>query len=155
MNFNIRSMTECDIDFVYEIEQSVHLAPWSRGILSDCVRVGYDCRVLEITNNDRTMTAGYIICRYSENSCHILNFCIAQELQEKGYGRALLQNLLYSLSAHGFIEHVVLEVRPSNKRALHLYQTLGFEQVEIKPGYYKDAHGVEDAIFLKKEMRGA
>lgn len=40
-------MTESDIDAVYAIEKDVHIAPWSRDILRDCVRVGYDCRVFE------------------------------------------------------------------------------------------------------------
>jgi ribosomal-protein-alanine N-acetyltransferase len=145
-------MKETDIDNVYAIEVNVHIAPWSKDIIRDCVLVGYDCRVLEINNADSPVLGGYIISRISNNVCHILNFCIAKPLQSKGLGRKLLQTFLYSLSKYTKTESVVLEVRPSNNAALHLYQTLDFEEVEIKRDYYKDKDSVEDAIFLKKNM---
>ncbi|MBL7479243.1 ribosomal protein S18-alanine N-acetyltransferase [Legionella bononiensis] len=152
MILNIRRMKESDIDNVYSIETNVHIAPWSKDILRDCVLVGYDCRVLEINNGDSPILGGYIISRISNNSCHILNFCIAKPLQSKGLGRKLLQTVLYSLSKFTDTKHVVLEVRPSNYTAIHLYESLGFETVEIKKDYYKDNNGVEDAILLKKNL---
>ena len=147
---NIRRMKDTDIDNVYAIEIDVHIAPWSKEILRDCVLVGYDCRVIEINNGNNPILGGYIIARNSENSFHILNLCIAKPLQSKGLGRKLLQTFLYSLSKNTNTESVVLEVRPSNNVALHLYQTLGFEQVEVKKEYYKDKSSVEDAILLRK-----
>lgn len=150
MILNIRRMKDSDIENVYSIETNVHIAPWSKDILRDCVLVGYDCRVLEINNGDSSILAGYIISRISNNSCHILNLCIAKPLQSKGLGRKLLQTVLYSLSKYTQTESVILEVRPSNSAALHLYETIGFEKVEIKKDYYKDKNSVEDAILLKK-----
>ncbi|HAT7061761.1 TPA: ribosomal-protein-alanine N-acetyltransferase, partial [Legionella pneumophila] len=150
MILNIRRMKDSDIENVYSIETNVHIAPWSKDILRDCVLVGYDCRVLEINNGDSSILAGYIISRISNNSCHILNLCIAKPLQSKGLGRKLLQTVLYSLSKYTQTESVILEVRPSNSAALHLYETMGFEKVEIKKDYYKDKNSVEDAILLKK-----
>ncbi|HCC3251771.1 TPA: ribosomal protein S18-alanine N-acetyltransferase, partial [Legionella pneumophila] len=146
MILNIRRMKDSDIENVYSIETNVHIAPWSKDILRDCVLVGYDCRVLEINNGDSSILAGYIISRISNNSCHILNLCIAKPLQSKGLGRKLLQTVLYSLSKYTQTESVILEVRPSNSAALHLYETMGFEKVEIKKDYYKDKNTVEDAI---------
>ncbi len=143
-------MKDSDIENVYSIEINVHIAPWSKDILRDCVLVGYDCRVLEINNGDSPILAGYIISRISNNSCHILNLCIAKPLQSKGLGRKLLQTVLYSLSKYTQTESVILEVRPSNSAALHLYETMGFEKIEIKKDYYKDKNSVEDAILLKK-----
>ncbi|HAU0552146.1 TPA: GNAT family N-acetyltransferase, partial [Legionella pneumophila] len=126
MILNIRRMKDSDIENVYSIETNVHIAPWSKDILRDCVLVGYDCRVLEINNGDSSILAGYIISRISNNSCHILNLCIAKPLQSKGLGRKLLQTVLYSLSKYTQTESVILEVRPSNSAALHLYETMGF-----------------------------
>ncbi|KTC78639.1 ribosomal protein S18-alanine N-acetyltransferase [Legionella cincinnatiensis] len=152
MTFSIRSMTEADIDAVYAIEKNVHIAPWNRDILRDCVRVGYDCRVFETNVADKPVIIGYIICRISNNCSHILNFCIAKSYQSQGYGRKFLQNVLNSLIQLSHIEYVVLEVRPSNKIALSLYHSMGFEQAEIKPAYYTDNNNVEDAILLKKML---
>ncbi len=47
---------------------------------------------------------------------------------------------------------MVLEVRPSNHAAVHLYTSLGFELVDIKKNYYKDKDGCEDAMFFKKSF---
>lgn len=148
MAFNIRSMTESDIDAVYAIEKCPY-CPLSRDILRDCVRVGYDCRVFETNVADNLVIVGYLISRISNNCSHILNFCIAKSFQSQGYGRRFLQNVLNSLIQLSHIEYVVLEVRPSNKIALSLYQSMGFEQAEIKPAYYTDNNNVEDAILLK------
>ncbi|WP_298622071.1 ribosomal protein S18-alanine N-acetyltransferase [uncultured Legionella sp.] len=153
MILNIRRMKESDIDNVYTIETSVHLAPWSKDILRDCVLVGYDCRVLEINNGDSPILGGYIISRINNHSCHILNICIAKPLQSKGLGRKLLQTVLYSLTKFTDTTSVILEVRPSNLSAVHLYQSMGFELAEVKKDYYKDDHGVEDAILLKKILQ--
>ena len=43
---------------------------------------------------------------------------------------------------------VYLEVRPSNLPARHLYRTLGFQQIAIRPEYYPALSGREDALFL-------
>ncbi|HRD68616.1 MAG TPA: ribosomal protein S18-alanine N-acetyltransferase [Legionella sp.] len=150
MILNIRHMKDSDIDNVYAIETDVHIAPWSRDILRDCVLVGYDCRVLELNNGDSPILGGYIISRLSENNCHILNFCIAKPLQSKGLGRKLLQTMIYSLSKFTHVDSVILEARPSNRAALHLYTSVGFQKIEIKKDYYKDKDHVEDAILLKK-----
>lgn len=146
-------MTELDIDEVYAIEKNVHIAPWDRDILRDCVRVGYDCRVFETREESNVLIGGYIISRHSNSVCHILNFCIAKSFQSKGYGRKFLQTVLHSLAESKHTDYVILEVRPSNKAALHLYQSIGFEQVEIKPGYYIEKNNIEDAIVLKRNFK--
>lgn len=153
MTYNIRRMIESDIDEVYEIEADVHITPWNKGILRDCVLVGYNCLVLEVKIDDHWVLGGYIICRHSNHFCHILNFCIAKPLQSQGYGRKFLQELLNFLTSFNDIEHVILEVRPSNNAALRLYESMGFKQTEIKRDYYKDNDKIEDAILLKKDLR--
>jgi [ribosomal protein S18]-alanine N-acetyltransferase len=151
MTTNIRPMQQEDIDSVYAIELSAHRAPWSRDILSDCVLVGYDCRVLELITDGTRQLAGYIICRYASDICHILNLCVALSQQRQGYGGMLLQSVLNSLRKLS-VSTVILEVRPSNVAAIALYEKFGFLQDTIKTGYYKDETGEEDAILLKKVM---
>lgn len=147
----VRPMESADIDQVYQIELSAHRAPWSKGILSDCVLVGYDCRVLEKAENNTKQLAGYIICRRSFNICHILNLCISPTFQNQGLGKFFLKNILDSLEG-SIIKSIILEVRPSNKIAIALYEAFGFTHDSIKSGYYKDIAGEEDAILLKKNI---
>lgn len=145
----LRPMQQTDIDQVYAIELSSHRAPWSREILSDCQRVGYDCRVFETFIEGKKTIIGYIICRYTLNAGHILNLCIDQKVQGKGYGKKLLERFLKSLPDRT-IDSLVLEVRPTNKTALNMYAKFGFIQAGIRKEYYKDKNGIEDAIMLIK-----
>ena len=152
MTLRVRAMQQSDIDSVYAIELAAHRAPWGSNILSDCVLVGYDCRVLEVDTASGFEIASYVISRYNENTCHVLNLCVAPALQGKGYGRHLLQNVIDS-PAKEVVNTMTLEVRPSNHVALRLYQNMGFEQVAIKRGYYRDADGIEDGVVLQKHYK--
>lgn len=145
-------MQSDDIDCVYDIEMSAHKSPWDRQILLDCLLVGYDCRVLEIKNEEPEIVS-YIMCRYVGDVCHILNLCVAPAHQKHGYGYYLLQQFIDSLTSTE-INLIVLEVRPTNMTALSLYKKLGFEHVRIKRGYYRDPDGIEDAIVLQKSLGG-
>lgn len=151
MALRVRAMEQADIDIVYAIELAAHRAPWSHQILSDCVRVGYDCRVLEEDTGHGPEIRCYVISRYHDFICHVLNLCVAIPMQGKGFGQLLLQYVIdhpLDLNTHSFI----LEVRPSNLPALKLYQKMGFHQIDIKPAYYCDPGFTEDAFVLQKEI---
>ena len=45
-----------------------------------------------------------------------------------------------------------LEVRPSNAIAMILYQSLGFEQIGTRRGYYQALGGREDAAVLRLRL---
>ena len=45
-----------------------------------------------------------------------------------------------------------LEVRPSNTAAIRLYQSMGFEHVGIRRGYYQAVGGREDAAVLRRRL---
>ena len=144
-------MKQSDIDAVYSIEMTAHRAPWPRDILAECLHAGFDCRVVESLEGDEVSLIGYVMCRYTENSCHILNLCVTPPLQGKGYGQLLLQDLIDS-PAEAFVYKLVLEVRPSNIMANRLYKKMGFEQTGLKRGYYRDNQTIEDAIILEKKL---
>ena len=141
-------MHTSDISNVYAIELHAHKTPWSKEILRDCVLVGYDCRVIEINN----VLTGYIISRFADGICHILNICIATSMQSQGWGKQLLHSFIDSLQLNTQVRSVILEVRPSNSAAIHLYMKMGFTQIDLKKDYYKDANSMEDAIVLEKVL---
>jgi len=147
----IRPMQTSDIDQVHQIELTAHRAPWSRTILRDCVLVGYDCRVLEQVDVRGKRVVGYIISRYSDNVCHILNLCIDVKQQKKGLGKFILKTVLGSLKSP-VVDTIILEVRPTNLAAIALYEGFGFQHGEIKRNYYKDENGTEDALLLRKSL---
>jgi ribosomal-protein-alanine N-acetyltransferase len=47
---------------------------------------------------------------------------------------------------------IFLEVRPSNRPALLLYQSLGFAEVGIRRGYYQAVGGREDALVHRLDL---
>lgn len=148
----VRPMQLADINQVHHIELHAHRIPWSRDLLTDCVLVGYDARVLEIVNSSEPIIVGYIISRQQLNLYHILNLCISLPYQHQGFGKHLLQTVLSSLPSSE-LDTIMLEVRPSNLPAIALYESLGFFRDSIKPAYYKDEGSEEDALVLKKILQ--
>ncbi len=144
----IRPMTEHDVADVVVIERAAYQFPWSEGIFRDCLRVGYVCRV--VSAGDTLM--GYGVMSVGAGEAHILNLCIHADFRCRGFGRQLLGYLVDRALAAGMGE-AFLEVRPSNTGAIRLYQSLGFEQIGIRRGYYQAVGGREDAAVLKLVLR--
>ena len=147
----LRRMTTEDISAVLEIEHRAYPFPWTKGIFADCIRVGYACWVLEHTNVKGKQIIGYMVLSIAVDEMHILNICVDPKLQRQGVG----QGLLLDAEAYARDNKAVmcfLEVRPSNKGALKLYLSNGFNEVGIRKNYYKDAGKREDAIVMAKSL---
>lgn len=140
----IRAMLDGDVPSVATVERASYQFPWSDGIFRDCVRVGYLCRVVECAG----VVIGHGIVSTGAGEAHILNVCVRPEFRCRGIGRQLLRYLLDRSRALGMAE-AFLEVRPSNITAIRLYQSLGFEQVGVRRGYYQATGGREDAAVLR------
>ncbi len=145
----IRPMAESDVIDVVSTERASYQFPWSEGIFRDCLRVGYICRVVIVDDN----VIGYGVMSVGAGEAHILNLCILEAYRCRGIGRRLLTYMVERGAAAGMSE-AFLEVRPSNTAAIRLYQSLGFEQVGMRRGYYQAVGGREDAAVLKLPLRG-
>ncbi len=141
----IRPMHELDVPVVVAVERSAYQFPWSEGIFRDCLRVGYVCRVIEVG----TDIAGYGIMSMGAGEAHVLNVCVREEYRNRGLARKVLLYLIDRASHAGMYE-AFLEVRPSNTAAARLYDSLGFEQVGVRRGYYQATNGREDAAVLRR-----
>ena len=145
----IRAMLEPDVSSVVAIERAAYQFPWSEGIFRDCLRVGYVCRVACAEDD----VIGYGVMSVGAGEAHILNLCIDAHFRCRGVGRRMLEYLVDRARAAGMGE-AFLEVRPSNTAAIRLYQSLGFEHVGIRRGYYQAVGGREDASVLKLVLPG-
>ena len=139
----IRLMQPSDLKAVASVERAAYAFPWSLGIFRDCLLAGYYCLVLDV---GKSLT-GYGIMSVAAAEAHLLNLCVHPSAQRLGYGRRLL-NALFLKAEDADVEKVFLEVRPSNHVALRLYQSVGFEQIGIRPAYYQAERGREDAVVL-------
>jgi ribosomal-protein-alanine N-acetyltransferase len=139
----VRLMQAGDLKSVAAVERAAYQFPWSLGIFRDCLLAGYHCLVLDVGGS----VTGYGIMSVAAGEAHLLNLCVHPHAQNMGYGRRLLGAMLQK-AAESEAERVFLEVRPSNRIAQHLYRSVGFEQIGIRPAYYQAEYGREDAIVL-------
>jgi len=140
----IRRMQQDDVPSVMEIEQEVVDFPWTHSIYSDCIKVGYDCWVLD----DSDEIVGYGVLSVAAAEGHILNLIIRPERQHQGLGRRMLNHLIEQakkLQANS----VYLEVRRSNTIAYDLYIKTGFIVIGERKDYYPAIDGREDALVLE------
>jgi len=140
-------MRDADVTEVIDIERASYQFPWTEGIFHDCLRVSYLCRVA--VQGQRIV--GYAVMSMGAGEAHILNLCVREEARRAGVGRQLIGYLLDQAEGAGMLE-AFLEVRPSNAIAMRLYQSLGFEQVGSRRGYYQAVGGREDATVLRLRL---
>lgn len=128
------------------IELEAYPFPWSRGNFADSLQSGYHARVLRSVSSE---LLGYFLMMYVVDEAHLLNITVAPRLHGRGVGHWLLDQARQQAKEAG-MESMLLEVRPSNLRALHVYQRYGFAQIGRRKQYYPAANnGREDAIVMR------
>ena len=142
MMLSFRPMTMDDVNKVYKIESLLFSDPWSKQSFKTEVRqktVSYPFIVEE-----NKIIVGYIICWYYWDELHIGNIAVIPEKQRQGIGSFMLQKIF-----DYFMEYkkAFLEVRESNKNAINLYRTFGFEAIFRRKAYYPNG---EDALVMVK-----
>ena len=148
----VRGMRGADLDAVAAIEQAVYPFPWTRGNFSDSLKAGYDAWVFETLERSTTGVAGYAVAMWIPDEVHLLNLSVAGALQRRGLGRAMLEWLMRDAGRRG-ARAMMLEVRPSNDRAIALYRSAGFGQIGLRKRYYPAAGGArEDAWVLFRKL---
>lgn len=136
-----------DVDEVMEIELTLYDFPWTKSILSDCIQVGYSCWVYK----QNYEIQAYCVLSSGAGEAHILTLCVKKEYQGQGLGKMLLQHLI-DLAVDNKSEVLLLEVRPSNASAVHLYHKFGFNEVGTRKDYYPAKEGREDAIIMALDL---
>lgn len=145
--YSIRNMERVDIDAVMRIERAVYPFPWTTQIFNDCIRVGYVCRMLV----EKQRIIAYSIMSIGAGEAHILNLCVDPRWQRQGLAQAMLKNLM-GFAKEKHVDSVFLEVRPSNDRAISLYEKLGFNHIGTRTDYYPARKGREDAVILALDL---
>ena len=139
-------MLPSDLDDVVAVEDVVYPHPWTRGNFADALASGYHGWVLR---DQSGWLLGYFMLMTIVDEAHLLNLAVSDEMQGQGLGRFLLnQSAAY---ARGLgMESMLLEVRPSNTRALEIYQRYGFAEIGRRKGYYPAPRQQrEDAIVMR------
>ncbi|MFU8816386.1 MAG: ribosomal protein S18-alanine N-acetyltransferase [Pseudomonadales bacterium] len=143
----LRPMVAEDLDQVFENEIRSYEFPWSKANLSDCLAARHECWVLLL--NMRII--GHGILSVGAGEAHLLNVCVSRDHQGEGYGRLLVTHMLERARARG-VDMIFLEVRPSNRTAIQLYHSLGFNEIGVRKDYYPAHTGHEDAQVMALDI---
>ncbi|TAL87987.1 MAG: tRNA (adenosine(37)-N6)-threonylcarbamoyltransferase complex dimerization subunit type 1 TsaB [Candidimonas sp.] len=143
---SLRAMTPDDLDDVLQIERAVQSFPWTRGNFQDALKAGYGAWVACMDDK----VVGCCLALFAPDVGHVLLIAVAPDAQKKGVGACLLACCERMALGRGLCK-LILEVRPSNERAIAFYKHHGFEHLSVRKNYYPAAHGErEDAWVLEK-----
>ena len=140
-------MQIADLEAISSIERLAYEFPWKQKIFNDCLIAGHYCIVIE----SQHLIVGYAVVSIAAGEAHILNLCIDISYQNQGFGGQLLKEILGYSRIHK-VQRMFLEVRPSNQFAIQLYERAGFNQLGIRPDYYRKRVGREDALVLAIQL---
>lgn len=125
-----------------ELENSCSASPWSASLIAKELQ------------NSRTTVEGmflggnlvaFLVYQIILDEAHILNFGVTPSRRREGLGRLFLRKALGDFRMKG-LAVVVLEVRLSNVAAQQLYNSVGFQVVGYREGYY--ANNNETAVLM-------
>lgn len=142
-------MVVADIDEVCALETSVYPHPWSRGNFIDSLSSGYNAWTLR---DEAGTLVGYFLLMGMVDEAHLLNVAVCAPRQRQGLGRYLIDKVV--ACARGLsMDSILLEVRPSNLRALKVYEKYGFKEIGRRKNYYPAHNGQrEDAIVMRLSL---
>lgn len=93
---------------------------------------------------------GYCIYMIAADEGEILRIAIDKKLRGAKMGQKLLLSVIETMKEKG-CNQVFLEVRASNTPAISLYKVMGFNEIGVRKGYYKDPK--EDAALFNLIMK--
>ncbi len=141
-----------DVAEVATIEKSIYAAPWTEGNFIDSLNAGYNAWTLRAGAMVRAPIIGYFVLMAAVDEAHLLNVSVATPWQRRGHGLYLLRRAV-ELALDHRAAAVILEVRPSNRRALDVYRRFGFRDHGLRRRYYpassSDHQTREDALVMR------
>jgi len=138
----IRRMTEKDLDVVTKLERRLFPDPWSRSSFE--FEIHQNIYSFPMVLEQKGQIIGYAIIWKIYEEFHIANLAIHPDFQGRKLGSYFLDQIL---KMKGDCRYALLEVRESNKRAIHLYEKFGFKTIMKRPKYYRNG---ETALVMQK-----
>ena len=151
--FEIREMRAADVEAVIDLTEALNEAPrWATGVYAALISPGSPRERIALVAQDSKSgaVAGLIVARLIAPEAELESIAVARAMQRRGAGRQLLERLRERLREED-LESLHLEVRVSNRAAICLYKTFGFNETARRPRYYTDP--VEDAVLMTCRLR--
>ena len=151
-SWHLTNIQPDDISNILRIERQAFISPWSRDALLNEFSCQGACNYMVHSSHDRNVIIAYGFFRLIVQELHILKIAVAQDWRGCGIALWLLSECLQQAGKSGAV-NAYLEVRPSNRPAIKLYQKLGFQAIGRRPNYYPETG--EDALVMMKNLKEA
>lgn len=138
----IIKLDENNIPDIARIEHECFVHPWSEQSIMNAIRAGHTFFGCEKDSVLCGFAGVNIVC----GECYVDNVAVSEKYRGSGIGKALMTELI-SYCKMKNADFVTLEVRCSNKSAIALYESLGFECTGVRPKFYTSP--TEDAKIFK------
>ena len=149
-SLSLDRMRSRDLEEVVAIERASFTLPWSRGAFLYEMEQNRVARCLVVRQDSRVV--GYVCLWEIGDEVHVTNIAVHPDHRQCGIGRTLMSTILDDARTRR-LRVAGLEVRPSNREALPLYESFGFKVVGRRKGYYYDTG--EDALVMELNLEEA
>ena len=141
-------MTEADIPGVDALEKAMFpIDAWPTQMFHDEL-AQTDTRSYYVAVDPTGTVIGYAGLMCVLPIADVQTIAVAAGHEGAGTGSRLLARLIEEAKERG-ADDVLLEVRADNPRAQRLYRWFGFEQIHIRPRYYRDG---ADALIMRLDL---
>jgi ribosomal-protein-alanine N-acetyltransferase len=150
-DWQLTRATAADIASLVALEGRCFDWPWGRlSFEGEMTNAGADSRLVwtAAASGEKRVIA-YIFFRFIADEVHIFRLAVDPSWRRQGIGSRLVAECLSAARLQG-LAAAVLEMRASNREAMALYRSFGFEAAAVRPGYYSDSR--EDALILKLKL---
>jgi ribosomal-protein-alanine N-acetyltransferase len=145
----LRRLALDDLQAIEEIERRSYPTPWSRSMFAgELAKPSSICLGAFEADREEGALVGYLIVSRYVDAWHVMNVAVDPEHRDRGIATMLLERL-FDLTAADPRRGYTLEVRVSNRKAIDLYERLGFDARGLRRGYYTDNR--EDALIMWKD----
>jgi [ribosomal protein S18]-alanine N-acetyltransferase len=144
----LRTMAADDVVRVSELEDALFpVDAWPLQAFHDELSQPETRRYIVAEADGRIVGYAGLMC--VQPIADVQTIAVAPEYEGRGIGTAMLTELIAEARRRG-AQDVLLEVRADNPRAQALYRRFGFEQIHVRPRYYRD--GV-DALIMRLQLQ--
>jgi len=144
MEYRIREVEEDDLEEIQKIEQDSFPYPFSRWQFWWFYAQEKENFLVAETQGE---IIGYIIGSKSFRRITVSSLAVKEGYRNKGIATSLVDKFIEQVKPK--FKRLELQVRVSNKKALALYNKLGFQRIKTILGYYQDG---EDAFLYQKKL---
>ncbi|MBE7706000.1 MAG: ribosomal-protein-alanine N-acetyltransferase [Cyanobacteria bacterium SIG30] len=144
LDFKIETLKDKHLDDVMEIEAlSYGKHHWSRESFESEILNSASSYLSAVNKNGKCI--GYMGIWKIIDEAHITTLAVHPDYRKNNVAKALLLAQIDECTKYE-IKYLTLEVRPSNKSAISLYEKFGFNSLGVRKNYYQDNN--EDALIM-------